>query len=260
MHQRPRDDGPAGGPKKKTEVEGINEDLSSLLLRQVVQFLTNAGLPNRTVAANLRNLAQAVQVGRSIPRGHSRDYELMMEIPRIVHDWVRSPEYTGRDGEPKALALRGTRGLATLIKRHFPLQPTSLVLEYMISRGAIRRRADGKYALLRRQVIYRRRASRDFIEWTAALAGRYLDTAFGNWQHGDPSSRQLDRVARVFDLPEKEVAHFREFTKSRAESWLEEIDNWLEDHSAPSGRQRRVEAGVHVYGYVAPVRRVRQRD
>jgi hypothetical protein len=222
-----------------------------------VQFLANAGLPRKSVAENLRNLAQAVQVGRSIPPVHSRDYELMMEIPRIVHDWVRSAEYTGRDGEPKALGLRGPRGLSTLIKKHFPRQPTSLVVEYMTTRGAIRRRGDGKYALLRRQVIYRRRASRDFIEWTAALAGRYLDTAFGNWKHGDPSSRQLDRVARVFDLPAKEVPHFREFTKSRAESWLEEIDNWLEDHSAPSGRQRRVEAGVHVYGYVGRARSIR---
>ena len=34
------------------------------------------------------------------------------------------------------------------------------------------------------------------------------------------------------------------------ECQLSDIDNWLEDHSAPKGRQRRVEAGVHVYGYV----------
>ena len=222
-----------------------------------MQFLANAGLPRKAVAGNLRKLAESVQLGRSLSPVHSRDYELMMEIPRIVHDWVRSPEYTGRDGEPRALGLRGRRGLSTLVRKHFPLHPTALVLEYMITRGAIRRRSDGKYALLRRQVIYRRRASRDFIEWTAALARRYLDTSFANWKQDDPSSRQLDRVARVFDLPEKEVPHFREFTKRRAENWLEEIDNWLEDHSRSSGRQRTVEAGVHVYGYVGTVRKVR---
>jgi hypothetical protein len=54
----------------------------------------------------------------------------------------------------------------------------------------------------------------------------------------------------VFDLPESDIPRFREFAKSRAESCIDEIDNWLEDHSSRKGVRRRVEAGIHVYGYV----------
>lgn len=87
-------------------------------------------------------------------------------------------------------------------------------------------------------------------EWIATRAIQYINTAFANCKERNSRSRQLDRIARVFDLPEKEIRHFREFSKSCSESWIAQIDNWLEDHSAPKGRQRRVEAGIHVYGYV----------
>jgi len=89
-----------------------------------------------------------------------------------------------------------------------------------------------------------------YFEWAAAVATEHLKTAFENWKERDRDARQLDRTARVFNLPEDQASRFRVFAKKRAQSWLEEIDNWLEDHDAPNARGRRVEAGVHVYGYV----------
>jgi hypothetical protein len=122
----------------------------------------------------------------------------------------------------------------------------------MNKHGVIRRRTDGRYVLQQRAVFV---GVRDpvYLEWAATHAIRHLKTALENWKQRNPNVRQLDRVARVFDLPEREVPKFREFAKSRAENCLEEIDNWLEDHSAAKGRQRTVEAGVHVYGYVGSV-------
>lgn len=241
---------------KGAEVPANGDDASSfayvmpeLLLRQVVQFLATSGLPRETIARSLRNLADVVQAGETIPTARSQKYELIAGFPRVAHDWARSPKFTGTDGEPRALVLRGPRGLSVLIRRHFPRQKISSVVHCMTAHGAIRRRRDGRYVLLQRQVIYRR-GGPGYLEWIAALATKYLQTAFANLKKGDPKSRNLDRLARVFDLPEKEVPRFREFAKNRTESWLEEIDNWLEDHSAPTRSQHTVEAGVHVYGYV----------
>jgi hypothetical protein len=225
------------------------------LLSGTVNFLTGVGLPRSGIARKLRAFAEAVEGGRKGSTGHSDDLEVFAKVCGIAHDWTRSPEFTGRDAEPKALALRGRNSLGVLIRRRFSRGQRCRALCWMSKRGVVHRRADGRYVLHQRAVFV---AARDpiYLEWAATHAIHHLKTALGNWKQRNPNVRQLDRVARVFDLPEKEVPKFREFAKSRAESCLEEIDNWLEDHSAHNGRQRRVEAGVHIYGYVGSLQTI----
>jgi hypothetical protein len=224
------------------------------LLSGAVQFLSNVGLPQTSIARRLRTLADVVDAGRSVQTAHSDEYDLFARICSVVHDWIRSPEYTDNDGEPRALPLKGGRSLSVLIRKRLPRPPISRILHWMIARGVVRRRTDGRYALLRRAVLV---GNRDpvYLEWAATVATEHLKTAVENWNERDREARQLDRRARVFNLPEDEVSSFRVFVKTRAESWLEEIDNWLEDHDAPKSRRRRVEAGVHVYGYVRSARK-----
>lgn len=220
-----------------------------LLLSGAVQFLASVGFPRTSIARRLRTLADTVETGRSVQTEHSDEYALYARICSVVHDWIRSPEYTDKDGEPRALPLKGNRSLTVLIRKRLPRSHISRILKWMSARRVVRRRADGRYVLLRRAVLV---GNRDpvYLEWAATVATEHLKTAIENWNEKDREARQLDRIARVFNLPEDEVSSFRAFAKTRAESWLEEIDNWLEDHDAPRGRRRRVEAGVHVYGYV----------
>ena len=219
------------------------------LLSGVVEFLSNIGLPKAKISGRLRALADAVETGRNLRTSHSGEYALFLSICGVVHDWSRSPEYTDGGGEPKALALRGSRGLSALIKRRLPREPITRIIQRMQARKVVRRRSDGRYVLLHRAVLVGKRDP-VYLEWAAAVATEHLKTAFENWRERDREARQLDRIARVFNLPVDQASKFRAFAKKRAESWLEEIDNWLEDHDAPRGRGRRVEAGVHVYGYV----------
>jgi len=202
----------------------------------------------------LRTLADTLEAGRSVPTVHSDEYDLLAKICSVVHDWTRSPEYTDNNGEPRALAVKGRRSLAVLIRKRLSRPPTSRVIRWMTARGVVRRRADGRYVLLQRAVLVGKRDP-VYLEWAATVATEHLQTACENWQARDREARQLDRMARVFNLPAHEVASFRLFAKNRTQSWLEEIDNWLEDHDAPKGRRRGVEAGVHVYAYVRSPRK-----
>lgn len=224
------------------------------LLSGAVQFLASVGLPLTSIAGRLRSLADMVESGRTVQTAHSDEYDLYARICSVVHDWIRSPEYTDRDGEPKALPLKGRRSLSVLIRKRLPRPPISRILQWMSARRVVRCRSDGRYVLLRRAVLVGKRDP-VYLEWAATVATEHLKTAIENWNEKDREARQLDRIARVFNLPENEVSRFRVFAKTRAESWLEEIDNWLEDHDAPRGRRRRVEAGVHVYGYVRSARK-----
>jgi len=250
----------ARGAGKRTKASDYRQRYFALiaqdfLLSGTVHFLTGVGLPRSGIARKLRAFAEAVEGGRKGSRGHSDDLELFAKVCGIAHDWTRSPEFTGCDAEPKALPLRGRNSLGALIRSRFPRGQIGRALRWMSRRGVIHRRPDGRYVLHQRAVFV---GARDpvYLEWAATHAIHHLKTALGNWKQRNPNVRQLDRVARVFDLPEKEVPKFREFAKSRAESCLEEIDNWLEDHSTHNGRQRRVEAGVHIYGYVGSLQTI----
>ena len=226
-----------------------------VVLPQLVRFITSKGLPGNAIVQNLRKLADLIEAGRRIPTAPSREYDLVIRISSVAHDWARSPDYTGKDGEPRALTLTGQRSLSVLIRRHFPRRSVSSVLTRMTTFRAVRRRADGRYILLQPQIVLGSSLESARLEWIATRAIQYINAACTNFQR-KPGSRQLDRVASVFDLPEKEVPRFREFSKACSESWMAQIDNWLEDHSAPKGRQRRVEAGIHVYGYVGSVQKI----
>jgi Family of unknown function (DUF6502) len=229
------------------------------LLSGAVQFLSNVGLPRTSIVRRLRTLADALETGRSVQTVHSDEYDFFTRICSVLHDWTRSPEFTDRDGEPRALALKGRRGLSVLIRKRLTRPSISQILHWMNARRVVRRRTDGRYVLLRRAVLVGR-GDPVYLEWAATVATEHLKTASENWKERDRNARQLDRMARVFNLPEEQISNFRVFAKNRAESWLEEIDNWLEDHDAPRDRRRRVEAGVHVYGYVRSARKPRHRD
>jgi hypothetical protein len=220
-----------------------------VLLSGALQFLSNIGLPRMALVRRLRALAAMLERDRSIRAVHSDEYQIFASVSGVVHDWTRSAEYTGTNGEPRPLPLKGRRGLLALIKRRVPRKQTSQALHWMTARGIVRRRSNGHYVLFRRAVLV---GNPDpvYLEWAAAVAVQHLKTAFENWAQRSPEARHLDRVARVFNLPKKDVLRFQQFAKSRAESWLEEIDNWLEDRNALSRQRRKVEAGVHVYGYV----------
>jgi hypothetical protein len=219
-----------------------------VVLSSAVAFLARTGLSLGTVVRRLRVIAETIERGGRVPSAHSEEFELFVKVSGVLHDWVRGPDYTGTDGEPKALPLKGRRGLSALIRKRIPTRPTTEILRWMTLRKFTKRRKDGRYVLLKRAVLVGRPGPLQ-LETAANFAALYLEAAAENWEVTDQSARHFDRVARVFHLPNKEVPQFRDFVKRRATSWLEEMDNWLEDHDEP-GKGRRVQAGVHVFGYV----------
>jgi len=221
-----------------------------VLLSGVALFLAGTGLSKKRVATRLRTLAEVIESGASIPLVHSGDYELFVKVSGVMHDWARGPDYTGVDGEPKPLPLAGRRGLAALIRTRIRRRPMAEILRWMRVRGIARRRSDGRYVLLKRFVLVGH-PDPVYLELAATVATQYLRAAIENWEEENAGARHIDRVARVFNLPEREVPRFRDFVKRRTASWLEEMDNWLEDHDEPARRRQRVQAGVHVFGYVA---------
>jgi hypothetical protein len=225
-----------------------------LLLSNTIEFLLNAGGSPKHIALELMWQAKRVngrkRIGRVRDAGIVQNsHKRWVEITGVVSDWHREPAYTNQDGDPLQLTQRSLRAL---VGKRFPRREVSAVVWWMLENGIVRRTSSGKIALIGgRQVVLRRAV---VLERAAALIPQYLRTTLRNADTQNPYSRDIDRDARVFYLPEKYVPLWREVVRERGRSFLEGVDNWLEDHAHrdESGPVR--EVGVHCYAYTGDSR------
>lgn len=229
-----------------------------VLLSETISFLLAAGLPRRSVASELRKEARRLGAGgklvrRTATKAVKRGHESLGEVAGIVHDWHRQTPYTNRKtGEPRA--LRATE-LRSLVARRLPHDRIAAAVQWMDLNGVIRRRRDGGYALaIGRQIVLRGR--RLAMERAAALVPQYLRISLRNADTLNPRTRDIDRDARVFFLPEKWVGLWRVIARERTEAFLEGMDNWLEDHMRPDDTGPVREVALHCYAFTGEQRSV----
>jgi len=239
--------------------EVLSHAALDVLLGETTAFLLAVGLPRKRLAAELRAQARRVTDGRRLqPSGATRvikeGHESLVEIAGVVHDWHRLRRYTDRKSGDAAPLTGAT--LRELIGKRFPRTKVERTLDWMQGNGVVTRRRDGLFVpSMGRQVVLKGRRMRA-IERTAALVPQYLSIALRNAQTSDPRERDVDRDARVFFLPRKYVRLWRAVALERTESFLEGLDNWLEDHTHPNDSGPTVEAAVHSYCYTGKPRRV----
>jgi hypothetical protein len=228
-----------------------------ILLSETIEFLLAAGLSKKTLASELRKEASRIGAGlrlrrikaaKAVREGH----ENLVEIGGVVHDWHRLRTYTDRrTGEPRALHASELR---RLIARRFPRERAVSALRWMQLNGIVRQRRRGLYSVsMGRHVVLKGQRALA-MKRVAALVPQYLKTSLRNADVAEAFSRDIDRDARVFFLPEKWVGLWRAVARERAEAFLEGVDNWLEDHtrSDESGPVR--EVAIHCYAYTGEPR------
>jgi hypothetical protein len=229
------------------------------LMRETVDFLLAAGLSRASLAAELRREAHRIGSGRRPRRPRSarvikHEHEHTVEIAGVVHDWHRQNQYTDkRSGEPLALQRRK---LWLLVGQRFPRQGIAATLRWMEMNGIVHRRKDGLYVLSAGRVVLKEQ--RVAMERVAALVPQYLKTALRNARAPDWRSRDVDRDARVFFLPQKYVRLWRAVALERTQAFLEGLDDWLEDHACPDDDGPTVEAAVHSYCYTGEPRSLKR--
>lgn len=229
-----------------------------VLLRETISFVIAAGLPRRSVASELQREARRLGAGGRMRRPKAtnavkRGHENLGEIAGVVHDWHRQAAYTDkRDGEPRPLRARELRAL---VSKRLPRERIASAMRWMELNAIVRRRRDRRFELsMGRQILLKGR--RLAMERAAALVPQYLQIALRNADTANPQTRDIDRDARVFFLPEKWVGLWRAIARERAEAFLEGMDNWLEDHTRldDSGPVR--EVALHCYAFTGEARPV----
>jgi hypothetical protein len=227
------------------------------LLSETITFLLVAGFPRKSLASELRRVARGIVAGSRLRRPKSakvirEDHENLVEIGGVVHDWHRQAAYTNpRSGEPRPLSLAELR---RLIGQRFPRQRIARALRWMTVNGIVRRRKSGLFAISTGRHLVLSGERELVLERAAALVPQYLRTSLRNAHTPHPQSRDIDRDARVFFLPEKWVGLWREVARERTEAFLEGVDNWLEDHTRPDDSGPLREVAIHCYGFTGEPR------
>jgi hypothetical protein len=226
-----------------------------MLLGKTIEFLLTTGESPEHVALVLEGHVARVRgrlrPWRSKDAKHVRDaYQHFGEITGVVHDWHREPAYTNREGDPLQLSQESLR---MLVGKRFPKQKVPAAVRWMFANGVIKKTNRGKIALTGgRQVVGVDRAVA--LDRAATLVPQYLRTALRNADTQDPYSRDIDRDARVFFLPEKYVPLWREVARERARAFLEGVDNWLEDHARRDDVGPVREVAMHCHAYTGDSR------
>ena len=226
-----------------------------VLLGQIVEFLLRAGESASSLSTELERQAARVKSRASACRRKDvasvrEEYERFAKVCGVVHDWHREAEYTDRQASPRHLA---PAILQELIARRFAKRNVRSTMRWMFKKGIIRTTKDGNVALIGgRSVVLTNRSRRELaLERAAIVVPQYLRIALRNAQSAEAHSRDLDRDARVFSLPEKYVPLWRSMARDRAQAFLEGMDNWLEDHSSGGDVGPVREVAVHCYAYTS---------
>jgi hypothetical protein len=214
-------------------------------------------LSKKSLASELQKEAQRLGSGRRLQRPRAakvvkQGHENLMEIAGVLHDWYRQVAYIDRkSGEPRP--LNGNE-LRKLIGRRFPREKIPAAIEWMESNGIVRQQRGGLFAIcMGRQIVLRGHRT-SAMERAAVLVPQYLRISLRNADTSNLNIRDIDRDARVFFLPEKWVGLWREVARERTQSFLEGVDNWLEDHTRPDDSGPVREVAIHCYGYTGEPR------
>lgn len=212
-----------GIPNKKPSISRAS--ILSGLTRKEVQRLVNEPLDPEAVEAERYNRAA-----------------------RVLTAWTRDPDFLDAGGEPRALEPQdGDAGFAALVKRHSGDVPVRAVLDELLRVGAVRRRDDGRLALVARAYVPQR-SPIDKIAILGADVADLIDTIDHNIEHGDTDPR-FQRKVMYRQVPVAALAEFRKLSAAQAQTLLEKLDRWLSERSDSdaSSRQPKARVGMGIY-------------
>ena len=235
----------------------IPKHLQQSLFSCVVEFMSDSGLSESEIKSafdvclkkrRTKLLAESRRRGRYLQNG---------DLPAdLLRTWHRDSRYIDANAKPRALPLvTGRTNVRQMALKLDPDADTDKLLRFMVSSGLLRETAKGRY-LPANEVGAISSSNRFVNEHVAKSVIRFISTVGRNTKLASEAEQVIERFAYVSDLNYTDVQEFCEFTKAQGHSYLQVVDDWMEQRRLrPALRGKRakkqgVVAGVHVIAYV----------
>jgi hypothetical protein len=217
-----------GIPGKKTSVSRVA--LLSGLTRKEVQRLLDAPVADDAEAGERYNRAA-----------------------RVVAGWVRDPEFSDAEGNPRVLTLQegdqGRASFAALARRFSGDIPFRAVLDELLRVGVVEKLDDDGIRLKTRAYVPES-GDADKLNILGTDVSDLVATIDHNLQHGaaDPF---FQRKVMYDNVPVEALQEFRRLSGSQAQSLLERLDKWLSQHDRDTHPETRgtgqIRTGIGIY-------------
>lgn len=225
-----------------------NERIRSLLFHIAV-FLRAAGMTDVAAAKLFRTVYRQSARVKNIRRFHrirsSAHYE------NIVALWMRDQRFVDKAGHPRALSTAGQFGFATLVRSvNRSLDPKAVLAVFKRYR-TIRRAKGGLYELLTPYFAVSTPKSAAFEPYAHFICE--ASTTFGRMLIHS-RSKAMQPFWRMVDsnrLSEIGSRRFMAFVRDRSQTFLEELDDWLEANACRSAlrgsKRQRARVGLGMF-------------
>jgi hypothetical protein len=243
---------PPGAKARVTSVKGTDSvrDYAQDVLKQALTILVQTGHSPSDLTRMVRNLCSTLaEPERPFDPGV---IPYVAGLPHIVAHWYSDPAFRGPDGQPLRIPLRG-RGptLAGLIRRLFPHQDVTRVMQSLLRANAIQRRGR-LYGPTDRYVALTRDLPSVHVHGLMSVAGM-LRTVQHNIASGDPSATLLERSAKNPYIPVRALPEIHRRMKREMTALLWKLDGYLRSWEVAPGTEPTTHVGVGAYAYEDPI-------
>lgn len=169
----------------------------------------------------------------------------MVPVGRVLTDWHHDPEYLDAQGQPRALIVNAE--LTQLVNKHRGDIPATTIIKELEEHGSIKVSHGKAMALSRYFMPFELDAQA--IERFGRVMADLGTSITRNLMAADREQATFEgRAVNALVAPTAADA-FRKFLDRRAMEFLEDVDNWLSDHSEPSASNAsRLGVGIYTIG------------
>ena len=174
-------------------------------------------------------------------------------IVRVLAAWHTDSNFTGPYGMPLELKFEesNTTGFSNLSKRYYPEIEPRLLLDELLSVGAVVETEKGWFKVLTRSYGPEPTAPAG-LEYLARTLADIVRTLDHNILEQDPNKRLFERHVYTEDgIRPEDMPRFVKFTNTRAQQLLDEIDNWLTQLDKPDEpTSKHLSTGLGIFHYI----------
>jgi len=224
----------------------ISRHQAESLLFPLAMFLQIGGLSQKEAEASFSATFKKATAKHDLKIQHIGHHTRYQDIIGV---WTKDKSFVSEAGQPRLLEPRGKNSFAALVRQVSPQAKASEVLAVFLRYGNVRKTREGKYELIRRFFVSNTPGTIAF-EPIAKFVADVSTTArhlLSRKKDQGGLSHFWKRVETT-ELSDALARRFSAFAKERSQTFLEELDDWLDAHKSESRRKhkkrRRVGVGV----------------
>jgi hypothetical protein len=223
------------------------------LLRPIVAFLRRSGIAEAELVAEFElALKQAANSHRKVDITRIGTTSSCVDV---VDRWLRDPAYVNVVGKPRDLPLTGKVSVSALMKSVGAKGSPMQLVRFLAKFGTVKKTSKGTYALVKRYMNYTVPGTLPYEPNMEFLVDAVAASTRGLGSRRDEGSLFWLR-AQNESLPKRHVSEFLAYARQRSLVFLQEVDDWLEQHSTTGVEKRRNEkllrrVGVGLFPFCA---------